>query len=127
LGSCRAVLLAILLAILVAGAIGLLGIRSRTAEASADGYDLQVHYASIARLGVEVRDGTPLDEVLRAERLTLDEVAGAARDQGIDDLRRVRVGILEPEGKFSFLIDHGPMPQQRVGQQENSASGPIEG
>ncbi len=53
----RRVLLAILLAILVAGSIGLLGIRSRTAEASADGYDLQVHYASIARPGVEV----PLD------------------------------------------------------------------
>ncbi len=76
---------------------------------------------------VEVRDGTPLDEVLRAERLTLDEVAGAARDQGIDDLRPVRVGILEPESKFSFLVDHGPMPQQTVGEQENSASGPIEG
>ena len=53
----RRVLLAILVAILVAGLVGLLGIRSRTAEANADGYDLQVHYASIARPGVEV----PLD------------------------------------------------------------------
>jgi uncharacterized membrane protein YcaP (DUF421 family) len=71
---------------------------------------------------VVVRHGMPLDEVLRAERLTLDDVKGAARDQGVDDLRQVRVGILEPEGKFSFLVDHGPIPQQRVGQQENSAS-----
>ena len=49
--------LAVLVAILVAGLVGLLGIRSRTAEANADGYDLRVHYASIARPGVEV----PLD------------------------------------------------------------------
>jgi hypothetical protein len=50
----RRALLAILVAILVAGLIGLLGIRTRTAERNANGYDLQVHYASIARPGVEV-------------------------------------------------------------------------
>jgi hypothetical protein len=50
----RRALLAILVAILVAGFIGFLGIRTRTAEANANGYDLQVHFASIARPGVEV-------------------------------------------------------------------------
>ena len=62
-----------------------------------------------------IRDGVPLDEFLRAERLTLDEIAGAARDQGIDDLRRIRVGILEPEGKFSFIVDERPRQQQTTG------------
>jgi uncharacterized membrane protein YcaP (DUF421 family) len=71
---------------------------------------------------VVVRDGVPVDEVLRAERLTLDEVKGAARDQGIDDLRRVRVGILEPEGKFSFIVDEGRTQQQATEQQETSLS-----
>jgi len=71
---------------------------------------------------IVVRDGMPIDNALRAERLTLDEITGAARDQGIDDLRRVRVGILEPEGKFSFIIDDGPIPQQTSGSQEESVN-----
>src|SRR3954453_3297026 len=53
----RRVLVAVLLAILVAGLVGLFGIRTRTAEASAGGYQLEVHFASIARPGVTV----PLD------------------------------------------------------------------
>src|SRR3954465_4927196 len=65
---------------------------------------------------IVVRDGQALPDVLRAERLSVDEVKGAARDQGIDDLRRVRVGILEPEGKFSFIVDGKPSRQQ-VSQQ----------
>lgn len=85
--------------------------RSRRLRNALDGFPVVV-----------VRDGMPLDQVLRAERLTLDDVRGAARDQGIGDLRQVRFGILEPEGKFSFLVDHGPIPQQTVGQQENSVT-----
>jgi uncharacterized membrane protein YcaP (DUF421 family) len=60
--------------------------------------------------------------VLRAERLTLDEVVGAARDQGIDDLRRIRVGILEPEGKFSFILGERPNQQQTTDRPESSVS-----
>lgn len=50
-----------------------------------------------------VRDGELLDDVLKLERLTRDEVLEAARDQGIRDLVDVEVGILEPDGKFSFI------------------------
>jgi uncharacterized membrane protein YcaP (DUF421 family) len=71
---------------------------------------------------VVIRDGVPLDDVLRAERLTLDDVAGAARDQGIADLRQIRFGILEPEGKFSFIVDGGPSQQQRTIQEEDRSS-----
>ena len=52
---------------------------------------------------IVVRDGKPVDKVLRYERLTLDEVLGAARNQGIDDLAKVRIAVLEPDGKFSFI------------------------
>jgi uncharacterized membrane protein YcaP (DUF421 family) len=52
---------------------------------------------------VVIRDGKPLDEVLRVERLTLEELKDAAREQGVADLSQVRVGILEAEGRFSFL------------------------
>lgn len=50
-----------------------------------------------------VRDGTVLSEVLHLERLSKQEVLEAARDQGIGDLAQVEVGILEPDGKFSFI------------------------
>jgi uncharacterized membrane protein YcaP (DUF421 family) len=52
---------------------------------------------------IVLRDGKPLDEMLKLERLTLGELCEAARDQGIADLAEVRVGILEPDGKFSFI------------------------
>ena len=69
---------------------------------------------------IVVRDGQPLDDVLRAERLDVDEVKGAARDQGIDDLRKVRVGILEPEGKFSFIVDGIPKRAQVSDQAQDT-------
>ena len=52
---------------------------------------------------VIVQDGKLLPEVLRIERLTEDEVMGAAREHGIADLADVRVGIIEASGQFSFV------------------------
>ncbi len=52
---------------------------------------------------VVIRQGRPLDEVLTIERITLDEVCEEARNQGIQDLAEVEIGVLEPDGKFSFL------------------------
>jgi uncharacterized membrane protein YcaP (DUF421 family) len=50
-----------------------------------------------------VHDGRPLKEILRIERLTEDEVREAAREQGIGDLTDVKVGVIEADGKFSFV------------------------
>jgi uncharacterized membrane protein YcaP (DUF421 family) len=52
---------------------------------------------------VIVRDGDPIEAAMKLERLTLDEVHAAARQEGIDDLSSVELGVLEPDGKFSFL------------------------
>jgi uncharacterized membrane protein YcaP (DUF421 family) len=52
---------------------------------------------------VVVRDGAPLDETLRRERLDVEELLGAARAQGIADLDEIAIGLLEPDGKFSFI------------------------
>ena len=60
---------------------------------------------------VIVRNGEPLLDLLKIERVTVDEVLEAARDQGIADLAMVRFGILEPDGKFSFLRYDGHEPQ----------------
>jgi uncharacterized membrane protein YcaP (DUF421 family) len=60
---------------------------------------------------VVIRDGEPLYKVLEVERLTLAEVCEAARNQGITDLAEVDVGVLEPDGKFSFLKSSGASSQ----------------
>ncbi len=56
---------------------------------------------------VVVRDGVPLDDVLKLERLTRAELDESARNQGIDDLAQVKLAVLEPDGKFSFLRARG--------------------
>jgi uncharacterized membrane protein YcaP (DUF421 family) len=61
---------------------------------------------------VVIHNGEPLDQVLAIERLTLDEICEAARNQGITDLREVDIGVLEPDGKFSFLKTSGQSGQQ---------------
>jgi uncharacterized membrane protein YcaP (DUF421 family) len=61
---------------------------------------------------IVLQDGQPLDEMLRLERVTVDEVKEVARNQGIADLRRIRLGVLEPDGKLSLITSdrerHGP-------------------
>ena len=52
---------------------------------------------------VIVMDGKPLPNVLSLERLTLEDLHDAAREQGIGDLGQIAVGVLEPDGKFSFV------------------------
>jgi uncharacterized membrane protein YcaP (DUF421 family) len=56
---------------------------------------------------VVVRDGVPIDQVLHLEHVPLDEVLQAARKEGIADLADVECCILEPDGKFSFLVRQG--------------------
>ena len=52
---------------------------------------------------IVVRDGQPLTRAMELERVTLDEIKDAARSEGIADLSEVRVAILEPGGRYSFL------------------------
>jgi uncharacterized membrane protein YcaP (DUF421 family) len=52
---------------------------------------------------VIVQDGKPVEAALRVEHMPLDEVLEAARQQGIDDLAAVRLGVLETSGRMSFV------------------------
>ena len=52
---------------------------------------------------IVVLHGEPQTEMIEIERLTVDDVLDAARQQGIANLAQVRVGVLESDGKFSFL------------------------
>jgi uncharacterized membrane protein YcaP (DUF421 family) len=59
---------------------------------------------------IVVRDGVPLEEVLRLQRVSLDDLRMAARQKGIADLRDVELAVLEPEGRFSFIQKSGQAP-----------------
>ena len=61
---------------------------------------------------VVLRNGEPDEEVLRIERLTLEELVEGAREQGIGDLKDVRLAVLEPDGKFSFIQFDGEQHDQ---------------
>jgi uncharacterized membrane protein YcaP (DUF421 family) len=61
---------------------------------------------------VVVRDGRPLENVMHLERLKLEEVEEGAREQGIDDLAKVKLAILEPDGKMSFIQEDGEQHDQ---------------
>ena len=52
---------------------------------------------------VLVREGTPVDDALAAERMPLAEVMEAARQEGIDDLDDVRLAVLEVNGRISII------------------------
>ncbi|MGH9264595.1 MAG: DUF421 domain-containing protein [Acidimicrobiales bacterium] len=70
---------------------------------------------------IVVRDGRPLDDVLKIERLTLDEVREEARNQGITDLADVDLAVLEPDGKFSFMKMSGGNGDQQGSEQKHKA------
>ncbi len=63
---------------------------------------------------VIARDGRLREDVMKLERLTETEVFEALREQGIDDLAEVRIGLLEADGKFAFITgsDHQPAPDK---------------
>lgn len=52
---------------------------------------------------IVVADGRLLPEAIRVERLTEEEVVSEARQAGIGDIADVRFGVLEPDGRFSFV------------------------
>lgn len=52
---------------------------------------------------IVVRDGEPLEDRLRRERLSVHDLHEAARVEGISDLGEVEFAVLETDGEFSFV------------------------
>jgi uncharacterized membrane protein YcaP (DUF421 family) len=52
---------------------------------------------------VLVESGQTIDDNLRRERITLDELAAQARLQGIESIARVQWAVLETSGRISFI------------------------
>jgi uncharacterized membrane protein YcaP (DUF421 family) len=52
---------------------------------------------------VLVDNGKPVDRALAIEHMPLDEVLEAARQQGVDDLAKIRLAVLEVSGRISII------------------------
>ena len=52
---------------------------------------------------IVLENGEPIDTNLRRNRITLEELAAAARAEGLDSLDAVHWAVLETSGKISFL------------------------
>lgn len=52
-----------------------------------------------------VDHGTVNEDAMGVERLPIADLFEAARNNGIDDLSKVRYAILEPNGRFSFVTE----------------------
>ena len=52
---------------------------------------------------VLVSDGRVIEEALRVEQMPMEELMEAARQQGVDDLARIRLAVLEVSGKISII------------------------
>ena len=53
---------------------------------------------------IVVEDGQAIGRNLARNRITREELAAAARQEGIDSLERVRWGVLETSGRISFIL-----------------------
>ena len=52
---------------------------------------------------VVIDDGKPVEQTLRLEQIPMAELYEAARQEGIQDLKDVRLGVLEVSGRISFI------------------------
>lgn len=66
-----------------------------------------------------IRDGKLLQDVMRHNRLTLDELLEELRGQGISDMDDVKYAILETSGQLSVLLraDRQPITASQLRQQ----------
>ena len=55
-------------------------------------------------------DGVVDETILKIERLTAEELSEEARNAGIADLADVEWGLLEADGRFSFITKQGNRP-----------------
>ena len=69
-----------------------LGFRSKKASLVLDGEPIVV-----------VQDGKPIEKNLRRERVTIDDLAAAARQQNIARIEDVQWAVMETSGAISFI------------------------
>jgi uncharacterized membrane protein YcaP (DUF421 family) len=60
-----------------------------------------------------VRDGKPLQDVMRRERLTREHLLAAMREHGIGDLEDVQMAVLEVDGAISIVSKEASVHRTR--------------
>jgi uncharacterized membrane protein YcaP (DUF421 family) len=94
-------------------------------SAAGGGYQLSVEYPQVARAGwatkrwrkvrpavhgvpyVLIRDGEPVVETMRMERVSMDDLLIATRQQGIRQFSDIDLAVLETNGRISFFTRAG--------------------
>jgi uncharacterized membrane protein YcaP (DUF421 family) len=62
---------------------------------------------------VVVSDGEMRDDLMRVERLSVDDLYEAARANGIERMSQVRLAVLEADGQISFFQRDGERDRPR--------------
>jgi uncharacterized membrane protein YcaP (DUF421 family) len=52
---------------------------------------------------IVVQDGKPIEPNMRRERVTLEDIAGAARQESIAHISEIQWAVLETNGKMTFI------------------------
>jgi uncharacterized membrane protein YcaP (DUF421 family) len=52
---------------------------------------------------IVVQDGKPIEHNMRRERVTVEDIAGAARQESIAHISEIQWAVLETNGKMSFI------------------------
>jgi uncharacterized membrane protein YcaP (DUF421 family) len=52
---------------------------------------------------VLVADGKPIEAALAVEHMPLEEILEAARQEGVDELAKIRLAVLDVSGKISII------------------------
>jgi uncharacterized membrane protein YcaP (DUF421 family) len=60
-----------------------------------------------------VHDGQPLRDRMRREGITMDQLATALREHGLDDVAGVHLAVLESDGTISIVPSGSPMLKTR--------------
>lgn len=69
-----------------------------------------------------LQDGVPIDRAMRRERLTLDDLHAAARQQGFERMGDIRLAVLEANGQISFFA-RDAAEDDRAGAEDKPAVG----
>ena len=62
---------------------------------------------------VLIKDGKLVPAALKREGLTEDEVEMAIREHGVDDIKEVELGVLEPDGTISIVPTEAKLRKSR--------------
>ena len=71
---------------------------------------LEYHFPRFRRIAqhtptLVIHKGKVIEENLRREKLTEEELSASLRKQGIDDVARVRQAVLEVDGEVSVIVE----------------------